>query len=162
MLRVRNAEPADAKLLKNMIEEMGKHERLPVSITEQKLAADGFGPNPKFRALIAEWDRQPAGYALVYDCYSSFQGCGIFLEDLYVSPQFRGKKVGKALLSRVAAIASQQDCFGIMFNVLDWNHSAFEFFENAGAIALNDRRTLCLSGSALQAAASHQTTSVKA
>src|ERR1700693_1086190 len=74
-----------------------------------------------------------AGYALFFDCYSSFQGTGIFLEDLFVRNEFRGKGVGQALLSRIAARIVEFAYFGIMFNVLDWNQSALQFFESPGA-----------------------------
>jgi GNAT superfamily N-acetyltransferase len=128
MVEVRDAERADVRLLKQLIDEMGGHERMIVSVTEDSLAMDSFGPKPQFRALIAEADRRVAGYALFFDCYSSFQGRGIFLEDLFVRDEFRGKRVGAALLSRVAEIAVELDCVGIMLNVLDWNESARRFF----------------------------------
>ena len=66
---------------------------------------DGFGPNPKFRALIAEWDGQPAGYAVFFGYYSTWVGPGLYLEDLFVREPFRGKGIGKALLAAVARIA---------------------------------------------------------
>jgi GNAT superfamily N-acetyltransferase len=131
-----------------MILEMAQHERLPVFATEERLAADGFGVAPKFHVLIAEVDNVAAGYALFFDCYSSFQGPGVFLEDLFVRNKFRGKGVGQALLSRIAASVVELAYFGIMFNVLDWNQSALQFFESAGA-ALSDRKTFCLTGPAL-------------
>jgi GNAT superfamily N-acetyltransferase len=102
MVEVRNAECGDVTVLKQLIDDMGSHQRMIVSVTEESLALDGFGPRPKFRALIAEAERKVAGYALFFDCYSSFQGGGIFLEDLFVRDEFRGKRVGTALLSRVA------------------------------------------------------------
>ena len=133
MIRVRNAERTDTKLLMQLIEEMGNHQAMPVFASEERLVEDGFGPTPKFRALIAEAETKVAGYALFFDCYSSFQGPGIFLEDLFVRDDFRGKGVGRALLSRIAVRAVELDYFGILFNVLDWNHSALEFFESTGA-----------------------------
>ena len=153
MIRVRHAERTDAKLLMQLIEEMGRHEEMPVFASKGSLVHDGFGPTPKFYALIAEVDTKVAGYALFFDCYSSFEGPGIFLEDLFVRDDFRGKGVGRALLSCVAARAVEFDYFGILFNVLDWNHSALEFFESAGASVLSERKTLCLAGRSLQAIA---------
>ena len=89
-----------------LIHEFAEFEHLPVAVTEADLLRDGFGEQPKFRVLIAEWDGQPAGYALFFDYYSTFEGrAGFFLEDIYVRDQFRGKGIGKALLARVAAIA---------------------------------------------------------
>lgn|SRR5262249_27821972 len=139
MVCIRNAGRADAKLLKELIDEIGAHERLPVFANEESLAVDGFGPRPKFCALIAEVDRSVAGYALFFDCYSSFQGRGIFLEDVFVRDQFRGKGVGNALLSRIAGIAIEEGCFGIMFNVLEWNEQALKFFSRVGASLLRER-----------------------
>jgi GNAT superfamily N-acetyltransferase len=150
MVGIRNAERADVQLLTELIDEMAVHERLSVFASEQSLAVDGFGPGPKFCALIAEVDRGVAGYALFYNCYSSFQGPGIFLEDLFVRDEFRGNGVGNALLSRIAGIAIEQGCFGIMFNVLEWNEPALKFFSRAGASLLRERKTLCLTGAPLR------------
>src|ERR1700674_5200817 len=138
MLLIRPAVRNDVDLLKALIHEMGEYERLPVLITEETLERDGFGPRPEFRVLIADWDSQPAGYAFFFNCYSTFRGRGLFLEDLFVRPQFRGKKVGDALLSHVAAVARYEACFGIMLNVLGWNQSAIEFFQKHGATLLGD------------------------
>ena len=83
------------------------------------------------------------------DYYSSFQGPGIFLEDLFVRPGFRGKSVGRALLARLAQIVEEANGFGIMFNVLDWNDGAIEFYRKIGATFLDDWRTVCLKQKAL-------------
>ena len=80
-------------LLKTLISEMGEYERLPVSITEETLARDGFGPRQEFRVLIADLDNQPAGYALFFNCYSTFRGRGLFLEDLFVRPKFADRRL---------------------------------------------------------------------
>jgi GNAT superfamily N-acetyltransferase len=150
MLSIRPANVNDVSELKALILEMGEYERMPVVVSEESLALDGFGPRPKFRVLIAEWDDQPAGYAFFFDCYSTFRGRGLFLEDLFVRAQFRGKRVGEALLSRVAAVARAENCFGIMLNVLGWNRRAIEFFRQHNATFLDDWKTACLDGEALQ------------
>ena len=155
MLSLRYAQVDDISLLKTMIHEFAAFERLPVVVTEADLLRDGFGERPKFRALIAEWDAQPAGYALFFDYYSTFHGRpGIFLEDLYVRPSFHGNGIGKALFARVAAIAQQEDCFGLRWEVLDWNTSAIEFYRKLGATFLDEWRTLNLEGEALRRLAS--------
>ena len=155
MLSLRDARPSDVSLLKTMIHEFAAFERLPVVVTETDLARDGFGERPKFRALIAEWDAQPAGYALFFDYYSTFHGRpGIFLEDVYVRANFRGNGIGKALFSRVAEITRQEDCFGLRWEVLDWNISAIEFYRKLGATFLDEWRTLNLEGEALRRLAS--------
>jgi GNAT superfamily N-acetyltransferase len=155
MLSLRCARAGDISLLKTMIHEFAAFERLPVVVTEADLLRDGFGERPKFRALIAEWDAQLAGYALFFDCYSTFHGRpGIFLEDVYVRARFRGNGIGKALFARVAAIAQQEDCFGLRWEVLDWNTSAIEFYRKLGATFLDEWRTLNLEGEALRRLAS--------
>jgi GNAT superfamily N-acetyltransferase len=151
MLSIRPASLNDVRLLKALINEMGEYERLPVVITEDSLTRDGFGPLPEFRALIAEWDGQSAGYAFFFSCYSTFRGRGLFLEDLFVRAPFRRKKVGDALLSRVAAVARAENCFGIMLNVLGWNRPAIDFFRKHNATFLDDWKTACLDREALQA-----------
>ena len=115
MLLIRSAVPDDVPLLKMLMHEFAEFEHDQSSVTEKSLLRDGFGSQPKFRALIAEWTSQPAGYALFYDHYASFQGRGIFLEDLFVRPHCRHKGVGMALFARVAAIAQKDGCFGVMF-----------------------------------------------
>ena len=156
MLEIRPAVRNDVDLLRTLIHEMGEYERLPVSITAETLARDGFGPRPEFRVLIADLDKQPAGYAFFFNCYSTFRGRGLFLEDLFVRPTFRGKKVGDALLTHVAAAARDETCFGIMLNVLGWNQSAIEFFQKRGATMLEDWRTACFDGDALQVLAARR------
>jgi GNAT superfamily N-acetyltransferase len=154
MLTVRPANPSDVSILNTLIHEMADYERLPAAITEQDLARDGFGQRPEFSALMAEWDGQPAGYAFFFYCYSTFRGRGLFLEDVFVRAQFRGKKVGEALFARVAGVAKAEDCFGVMLNVLDWNHPAIEFFGKYKVRFLNDWKTACLDGDALHAVGS--------
>jgi GNAT superfamily N-acetyltransferase len=150
MISIRPAVRTDVHLLKTLIHEMGEYERLPALITEETLAHDGFGPRQEFRVLIADCDNEPAGYAFFFNCYSTFRGRGLFLEDLFVRPQFRGKKVGDALLSHVAAVARHEACFGIMLNVLGWNQPAIEFFRKHRATLLDDWKTACFDGEALQ------------
>ncbi len=154
MLSIRTGIVSDVALLRTLIQEFATFERLPVAVTEEQLRQDGFGAQPKFRMLIAECDGQPAGYALFFDCYSSFQGRGIFLEDLFVRPSLRGKNVGRVLLAHVARIAEEADGFGVMFNVLDWNQNAIEFYQKIGATFLNDWKTVCLKNEALHNLAS--------
>jgi GNAT superfamily N-acetyltransferase len=153
MLSIRFANRDDITLLKTLIDEMAEYEHLPISITEDALARDGFGIQPRFRALVAEWDGQPAGYAFFFNCYSTFRGRGLFLEDIFVRSQFRAKKVGDTLLSKVAAVAHEEGCFGIMLNVLAWNQPAIKFFRKHQATFLDDWKTACLDGEALRALA---------
>src|SRR5258708_40211952 len=106
MLKIRPATVEDAALLRALIWELADFEKEPdeVRVTVEDLARDGFGAIPKFRALIAEWDGQPAGYALFFGYYSTWRGQGMYLEDLFVRPAFRGRGIGSALLPQVAPI----------------------------------------------------------
>ena len=154
MLSIRSGTIDDVPLLTTLIEEFATYERLPTTVAEEQLRQDGFGTRPKFRTLIAEIDGSPAGYALFFDCYSSLRGHGIFLEDLFVRSQFRGKSVGRALLARVARITEAANGFGIMFNVLDWNDGAIKFYRRIGARFLDDWKTVWLEQKALRDLAS--------
>jgi len=135
MLHIRLATIQDAALLRTMIRELAAYEKELefVTIHEDDLAQDGFGEDPRFRALIAEWDHQPAGYALFFGYYSTWVGRGLFLEDLFVREAYRGHGIGKALLAQVARIAVDEHCYGIHWEVLDWNEPAIEFYKSLGA-----------------------------
>lgn len=151
-LSIRAAVAGDVPLLKRMIDEFAGFEEDEAHITEDALLRDGFGVQPKFRALIAEWEKQPAGYALFFEYYSTFRGgSGLFLEDIYIRDQFRGKGIGKAFFARLAAMALRENRVGIMFNVLDWNEAAISFYRSIGATFLDSWKTICLEGRALEA-----------
>jgi GNAT superfamily N-acetyltransferase len=147
MLSIRPAHAGDVPLLVTLIHEFAAFERLPVTVTEASLLRDGFGERPRFRVLMAEWDGQPAGYAFFFDYYSTFEGrAGLFLEDVYVREQYRGKKIGNALMARVAAIAREENCFGVRWQVLDWNTAAIDFYRRLGAEFLDEWKTVSLQG----------------
>ena len=152
MLRIRPATMSDAALLRTMIRELAEFERELelVTIGEQELKRDGFGENPRFRALIAEWDGQPAGYALIFGYYSTWSGPGLFLEDLFVREPFRGRAIGRSLLAAVARIAVEEHCYGIHWEVLDWNQRAIELYKALGADFRDQWRPVLLTGEALR------------
>jgi len=152
MLSIRAATVNDVALLKALIFELAEYEqeRDQVMITEADLVRDGFGPQPKFRALIAEWDGQAAGYALFFGIYSTWEGRpGLFLEDLFVRQTFRGKGIGKALLANVAGIAKRENCYGVRWEVLDWNQAAIDFYKGLGAEFRDQWKSVLLAGDAL-------------
>ena len=154
MLSIRPAHSGDVPMLNILIHEFAKFERLPVAVTEAGLLRDGFSQSPKFRVLLAEWQGEAAGYALFFDYYSSFEGrAGLFLEDIYVRDQYRGKGIGKALLAAVAKLAIDEKCYGLRWEVLDWNTPAIDFYKNVGAVFLDEWKSVCLIGEALQAVA---------
>jgi len=98
MLTIRTAAIADAALIRQLIWELADFEKTPdqVQTTEADIARDGFGVDPQFRALIAEWSGHPAGFALFFSYYSTWRGAGFYLEDLFVRPDFRGRGIGRA------------------------------------------------------------------
>jgi GNAT superfamily N-acetyltransferase len=150
---IREAVPADVPLILTFIRALATYEREPdaVSATEEGLLRDGFGPNPFYFCLIAEHDGVPAGFALYFFNYSTWNGCpGIYLEDLFVPPELRGFGIGKALLQRVAAIAVEKGCPRLQWEVLDWNTPAIDFYRAMGAEFLDAWRNVRVSGEALQ------------
>ena len=156
MLSIRPATVKDAELLATMILELAEYEHLrhEAAVTSESVARDGFGPKPKFRAVIAEWDHQVAGYALFYEFYSTFQArAGLFLEDIFVRPQFRKQGIGQALLNHVARIAWDEKYFCMRWEVLDWNKPAIDFYNRLGAVFMNEWKAVMLIGDALQSAA---------
>jgi GNAT superfamily N-acetyltransferase len=155
MVVIRLGQAGDIPVLNTMIHEFAAFERLPIALTEEDLLRDGFSEQPKFHVLIAEWDTQTAGYALFFNYYSSFQGRhGMYLEDVYVRVQFRGKGIGKALLARAAVIAQQENCLGLRWEVLDWNTPAIDFYRKLGATFLDDWKLVSLEGEAFRRLAS--------
>jgi GNAT superfamily N-acetyltransferase len=149
MLSIHPAQSGDVPLLITMIHEFAEFEHLPVTVTASNLLRDGFRDRPEFRVLMAEWDGQAAGYAFFFDYYSTFEGrAGIFLEDIYVREKYRGRKIGNALLAQVAAIAHREDCFGVRWQVLDWNTPAMDFYRSLGATFLDEWKTISLQGEA--------------
>jgi GNAT superfamily N-acetyltransferase len=136
MLTIRAAEAQDVPLILRLIHDLAAYEREPDAVvaTEADLLRDGFGAEPKFRVLIAEWEGAAAGFALYFHHYSTWLGrAGMFLEDLFVKPELRGKGIGKALLAELAKTASQNGYYGVKWEVLDWNQPAIDFYEKLGA-----------------------------
>src|SRR5579862_1577746 len=149
---IRRATAADASQILAFIRALAEFERAPdaVSATEDSLLRDGFGPNPFFQCLIADYDGRPAGFAFYFFNYSTWMGRpGIYLEDLFVHPEFRGLGIGKALLRQVAAIAVEKGCRRLQWEVLDWNTPAVDFYRAMGAEFLDEWRNVRLDGEAL-------------
>ena len=152
MLSIRTASIKEVPLLLEMILEFATFEKLrdEVTITEAMLARDGFGAQPRFRTLIAEWSRAAAAYAIWFPIYGTFQGPALFLEDVYVRPQFRDKGIGKALIGEVAAIALREGCGALRWEVLRSNQPAIDFYKRLGAIFLDDWKAVRIEGEALR------------
>ena len=160
MIAIRQATPADIPLMHSLVRALAEYEREPhaVKITEEQLLRDGFGPNPYYECLIAEEDGQPAGFALYFPIYSTWQGPSLHLEDLFVLPGFRGHGLGKALLQAVAAAAIKRGCARLQWDVLDWNQPAIDFYHSIGAVMLGDWRRMRMTGDALQSLAAPEVT----
>jgi GNAT superfamily N-acetyltransferase len=150
---IRSATQADIPLILKFIRALATYEREPdaVTATEADLRRDGFGPNPFYFCLIAEHDGHAAGFALYFFNYSTWVGRpGLYLEDLFVPPELRGRGIGKELLKRVAAIAVEKNCPRLQWEVLDWNTPAIDFYRAMGAEFLDEWRNVRMSGEALR------------
>src|SRR5579864_717329 len=153
MLVIREATAPDAPLIVNMIREFAEFEGEldQVDITADDILRDGFGATSYFHALIAEWDGQPAAYALYFFTFSTWAGRrSLFVEDLFVRAQFRNQGIGKSLLRRMAAVAREQNCHGMRWEVLHWNTPAIEFYRSLGAHLQKEWFPVLLMGAAFE------------
>ena len=140
-LTFRFAEEKDIPIIFSFIKELAEYEKLlgEVKVTEETLRENLFGKRRYAEIIIAELDKAPVGQALFFHNFSTFLGKpGIYLEDLYVKPEFRGKGIGKALLKKVIEIAKERDCGRVEWVVLDWNKPAIEFYKKLGAKEMKD------------------------
>jgi GNAT superfamily N-acetyltransferase len=148
--RVRPALPGDEHTLFTLIRALARYEKLEHTVTgdAERLKAHLFGPAPLIQALLAESDRgAPLGFALFFGNYSTFLTTpGLYLEDLFVIEEARGRGVGRALLREVARIALQRGAGRLEWTVLDWNAKAITFYEGVGASMLPDWRVCRVTG----------------
>lgn len=159
---IRPATAADVPLVIELIRALAEYEKLSdrVTATPELIEQALFGPRPMAECLIAESDGSAAGFALFFHNFSTFIGKpGIYLEDLFVKPESRGRGLGKALLSRLAQIALERDCGRMEWAVLDWNEPAIKFYRALGAESLDDWEIFRLTGVALAALAASRSTS---
>ena len=138
MLTLRRAHCDDVPTILKLIRGLAEYEREPQAAvaTAEDLIRDGFSNEraPKFHVILAEWDGVPCGFAFYFFNYSTWAGRpGLYLEDLFVQPEFRGHGIGKALLAQLAVIAREENCYGMKWNVLDWNQPAIDFYDSLGA-----------------------------
>jgi GNAT superfamily N-acetyltransferase len=148
----RQARPTDANAIYDMIYELAVYEKAPEEVvtTADEIRATLFGEGSKTEALICEIDGKIAGYAVFFTSYSTWLGRnGIYMEDLYISPDFRGQGAGKALLKHIAQCAVQRKCGRLEWSVLDWNQPAIDFYLSIGALPQSEWVRYRLDGEAL-------------
>jgi GNAT superfamily N-acetyltransferase len=154
--RIEPAQPADAALIVALVRELAEYERLlqDVRITTDDVRRDLFGPRAFAEAVIARVGDEPVGFALWFHNYSTFAGRpGLYLEDLFVRPAFRGRGYGEALLRYLARVTVERGCARFEWSVLDWNEPAIAFYRKLGAVPMDDWTVQRVSGDALLALA---------
>ena len=145
------AEP-DIPVILDMIRALAEYEKLAhvVTATEERLRATLFGDPPAAEVLLAHLEMECAGFAVFFSNYSTFLAQpGIYLEDLYVKPDARGKGIGLALLTHIARIATERGCGRVEWSVLDWNEPSIRFYKQLGAVPMEDWTRYRLSGEEL-------------
>ncbi|MCF8247334.1 MAG: GNAT family N-acetyltransferase [Saprospiraceae bacterium] len=151
-----NLRPAtidDVPLILQFIRELAEYERMldDVVATEDMLRDSLFGHRPAAEVILYHEGEIPAGFALFFHNYSTFRGkSGIYLEDLFVRPQFRGRGYGKLLLATLAKLALERNCARLEWSVLDWNTPAINFYKSLGAQPMNEWTVYRLTGEALE------------
>ncbi len=153
MLQIRGAERADAALIVALIEELAAFEKLSDACfaSHEGIETWLFGPTPKAHALIAQWDGKPAAFALYFYNFSTFLSKpGLYLEDLFVRPEFRRKGIARHLFQHLARIAVAEGCGRFEWSVLDWNTDAIQFYEGLGAVSRAEWISQRLDGEALR------------
>ncbi len=151
-LEIRAATEDDVPLILSLVKELAEYERLShqVVATEEVLRDSLFGERRTAEVLIGHHGGEPAGFALFFHNFSTFLGKpGIYLEDLYVRPRYRGMGYGKALLARLAELARERGCGRLEWWVLDWNEPAIRFYKALGAVSMEDWTVYRLAGESL-------------
>ena len=154
-IRIVPAQVADIPVILRMIKALAEYEQLTheVTATEQDLRQSLFGPRPAGEVVLAYNGDVPIGFALFFHNFSTFLGKqGLYLEDLFVVPEWRGRGVGKQLFEYVASVADSRQCGRLEWTVLDWNESAIAFYRRRGAHVLDEWRICRLTGHELRAA----------
>jgi len=149
---IMSATPDDVPLLLQFIKELAAYERLTheVTVTEAVLHESLFGAHPVAEALIGWYEDQPVAFALFFHNFSTFLGKpGLYLEDLFVKPEFRGRGFGKAMLTHLAKLAVARGCGRFEWSVLDWNEPAIRFYQKLGAVAMDEWTVYRITGNAL-------------
>jgi GNAT superfamily N-acetyltransferase len=155
-LTIRRARPDEAGLVLSLVRELAEYEKLlyEVEASEADIGVALFGDNPRLFCEIAEWENEPAGFAVWFINFSTFSGrSGIYLEDLFVRPAQRGKGIGKALLADLARQCVANGWSRLQWSVLDWNTPSIEFYKSLGAVLMGEWTVCRIGGPALAALA---------
>lgn len=150
---IRSAQPDDTPAIYDLIRRLAEYERLldQFVLTPERLHEHLFGPRPFAESLVAEEPDGIVGFALFFHNYSTFAGRpGLYLEDLFVLPEHRGRGHGKSLLREVARLAVERGCGRLEWSVLDWNEPSIQFYRSLGATPLDDWTMFRLTGEALE------------
>jgi len=156
VLRLRAAVRSDVPLILSFIRELATYERDADAVvaTEESLLRDGFGQRPFFQATIAEWSGDPVGFAFWFYAYSTWRAQPtLYLEDLFVRPEARGRGIGKEMMRFLARTALDTGCGRFVWQVLDWNEPSIRFYESLGAQVVREWLTCRIDGDALRALA---------
>jgi GNAT superfamily N-acetyltransferase len=151
-LEIQSATEKDIPLVLSFIRKLAEYEKLShqVVATEELLRNYLFGSRPMAEVVIARWNAEPVGFALFFHNFSTFLARpGIYLEDLFVDPPYRGRGIGKALLIHLARIAKERGCGRFEWSVLDWNQPSIDFYKALGAVPLDDWTIFRVNGDAL-------------
>jgi GNAT superfamily N-acetyltransferase len=151
-ISISRARPDQARLIFSLLCELAEYEKLTheVVATEADIASALFVENPRLFCEVAAWNGGPVGFALWFYNFPTFSGrSGIYLEDLFVRPAFRGKGIGKALLSHLARLGVDQGCSRLQWTVLDWNTPSIDFYKSLGAVMMDEWKLCRVSGPAL-------------
>ena len=153
-LAIRVARPADSGLIYSFVRELADYEKLATEVvaTERDIASALFTSPPRIFCDIAEWNGEPAGFSIWFLNYSTFRGShGIYVEDLFVRPAYRGRGIGKALMARLAQRCVEEGWARFEWAVLNWNTPSIAFYRSIGATVMDEWKICRLSGQALQA-----------
>jgi GNAT superfamily N-acetyltransferase len=148
-LKIKKAKIKDVPIIHSFIKELAEYEKLAHEVisSEDDLKRNLFGTKKYAEVLLGYYENKPVGMALFFHNYSTFEGkAGIYLEDLYVKPEFRGKGIGKSLILQVIKIAGKRNCGRVEWAVLNWNKPAIDFYAKLGAVPMDSWKIFRLTG----------------
>lgn len=143
--QIRQAKKEDAQAMMMLIRELAEYEKAPeeVTVDMQHFIDCGFGNNPVWWAFVAEADEKVVGFALYYIRYSTWKGARMYLEDILVTESYRGKGIGKLLFEKLISVAKEKKFNGIVWQVLEWNEPAINFYKKYDGVKFDDEWINC-------------------